>query len=76
MSTYLNRVQQMSDEELLAFAEAIDFELERRQESLDPIPDSARRRANARQQSYRRSVGASAPPIRAVGLRDTRRRAA
>jgi hypothetical protein len=76
MSTYLSRVQQMSDEELLAFAEAIDLELERRQESLDPIPDSARRRANARQQSYRRSVGASAPPIRAVGLRDQQRRAA
>ena len=76
MSAYLNRVQQMSDEELLGFAEAIDFELERRQESLDPIPDSARRRANARQQSYRRSLGASAPPIRAIGLRDVRRRVA
>ena len=76
MSAYLNRVQQMSDEELLGFAEAIDFELERRQESLDPIPDSARRRANARQQSYRRSIGAYAPPLRAIGLRDVRRRVA
>ena len=76
MSEYLNRVQQMSDEELLGFAEAIDLELKRRQECLDPIPDSARRRANARQHSYRRSLGASAPPIRAIGLRDVRRRAA
>ncbi len=76
MSSYLSRVQQMSDEDLTAFAEAIDFELERRRESLDPIPESARRRANARQHSYRRSVGAAAPPIKAVGLRDPRRKAA
>jgi hypothetical protein len=73
MTAFLKRLHQMNDEDLRELAGAIDVELDRRQESLDPIPDSARRRANVRQRSYRRSSGASAPPIREVGLRETRR---
>jgi hypothetical protein len=73
MNALLSGIQQMTDEELAQLSEAIDSELASRQKSHDPIPDSARRRANARQQSYRRSIGASAPPIKAIGLRERRR---
>ena len=68
MNAILKRLQQMHDDELLNLSEAIDSELERRLERTDPIPESARRRAIARQNSYRRSNGAAAPPVRAVGL--------
>ena len=76
MNTILKLVQRLDDNELQAVSEAIDRELDRRLEQIDAIPDSARRRANDRQQSYRRSNGASAPPVRVVGLRPlhTRRR--
>lgn len=73
MKPILKRLKQMGDDELLGLSEAIDVELDCRLETIDSIPDSARRRANARQQSYRHSNGSSAPPIRAVGLRETRR---
>lgn len=73
MNSLLRRIQQMGDDELLGLSEAIDFELDRRLETTDPIPDSARRRAHSRQNSYRRATGSAAPPIRAVGLRDVRR---
>ena len=76
MSSLLKRLQQMGNDELLGLSEAIDFELDQRLENSDPIPDSARRRANSRQQCYRHSTGSAAPPIRAVGLKDVRRRRA
>ncbi len=76
MNAILKRLQQMSDDDLLGLSEAIDIELESRLDRTESIPDSARRRAVSRDHSYRRSNGASAPPVRAVGLRDTRRRAA
>ena len=68
MNTILKRIQQLSDAELFGLSEAIDVELERRGESGDEVPDSARRRAVARQQSYRRRIGSTAPPIKATGL--------
>lgn len=73
MKSILKRLKQMGDDELLGLSEAIDIELDCRLEAADSIPDSARRRANSRQQSYRHSTGSSAPPIRMVGLRETRR---
>ena len=78
MNTVLKLVQRMDDDELLNVSEAIDRELDRRLEHMVTIPDSARRRANDRQHSYRHDNGASAPPVRLVGLRPLhyRRRAA
>lgn len=78
MNTILKLIRNLDDRQLQCVSEAIDRELDRRMERCDAIPDSARRRANDRQQSYRRDNGASAPPIRVVGLRplSTRRRAA
>ena len=73
MNAILKRLQQLDNDDLLSLSEAIDVEFENRLDRNDGIPDSARRRALAREQSYRHSTGASAPPIRAVGLRDTRR---
>lgn len=69
MNSILKHLRKLADDELLAVSEAIDIELERRLERTEEeIPDSARRRAVQRDQSYRRATGASAPPIYAVGL--------
>ncbi len=76
MNAILKRLPQLCNDDLLALSEAIDVEMEGRVSREEGIPDSARRRAVSREHSYRRSNGASAPPIRAVGLRDTRRRRA
>lgn len=73
MNAFLKRLHTLGDDELLGISEAIDIEMERRQEHAEVIHESARQRANARQQSYRHGNGSSAPPIRMVGLRDTRR---
>jgi hypothetical protein len=72
------KLQNLNDEELLVLSEAIDMELERREELNDDVPESARRRAVMRDQSYRRATGSSAPPVRATGLKkpDKRRFAA
>jgi hypothetical protein len=76
MNYILNQLRRLSDDELTRLSEAIDLELDQRLDALDGIPDSARRRAVQRQKSYRRSLGSSAPPVRAVGLKDHRRKAA
>lgn len=76
MNYILNQLRRLSDDELTSLSEAIDSELDRRMDVIDDIPDSARRRAVQRQKSYRRSLGSSAPPIRAIGLKDHRRKAA
>jgi hypothetical protein len=76
VKTILKRLPQLNDDDLLTLSEAIDVELEHRLEFTADVPDSARRRAVSRQHSYRRETGASAPPVRAVGLRDIRRRRA
>ena len=76
MNAILKRLQHLGDDELATLGNAVDAELGRRLERENGVPDSARRRAVARGVSYRRCNGASAPPIRAVGFRDTRRRRA
>ena len=68
MNALLKRLHQLADQDLYGLSEAIDLELQRREELTGEVPDSARRRANEREQSYRRRTGAFAPPIRAVGL--------
>jgi|WetSurMetagenome_2_1015567.scaffolds.fasta_scaffold746285_1 hypothetical protein len=74
MNAILKRLHQLSDDDLLSISEAVDIELGCRLDRTDGIPDSARRRAVSRGQSYRHGTGASAPPIRAVGLRNIPRR--
>jgi hypothetical protein len=73
MNAILKRIPTLCDDDLLCLSEAIDVELDGRLDRTESIPESARRRAVSRNHSYRRSNGAAAPPIRAVGLRDVRR---
>lgn len=68
MSTILNELQQLADSDLYALCEAVDMELQRREALTGDLPDSARRRAIERTESYRRRTGAAAPPVRAVGM--------
>ncbi len=70
MRDYLELAQRLNTEELLVFCEAISDEVERRLNRSENIPDSARRRSNRRQRSYRHSTGSAAPPIQAVGLQN------
>jgi hypothetical protein len=76
MNYILSMLRRLSDDELTQLSEAIDIELDRRLDLMDEVPDSARRRAIQRQKSYRRTLGSSAPPVRAVGMREQRRKAA
>jgi hypothetical protein len=78
MNTILKRLRELADFELFNISEAIDLEMQRREEAASDTLESARRRAIERQQSYRRRTGAFAPPVKAVGLgrsRKTRRAA-
>jgi ribosomal protein S13 len=74
MTAILDRLRQLSDEELLSLSEAIDSELEYRLERHEGVPDSARRRAVQRQKSYRHSLGSTALPVKIAGMKDGRRR--
>lgn len=69
MDAFLKRLHRFDNDELLGISEAIDLELERRLNETDAIPESARQRAISRDRSYRHDTGASAAPIRTVGLR-------
>ena len=73
MNAFLKRLHTLDDDELLGISEAIDCEMERRLALTEAAPESARQRAIARGQSYRHSTGSAAAPIRAIGLRETRR---
>ena len=68
MNTTLIQLQELADSDLYALCEAVDLELQRREGLTSDLPDSARRRAIERGESYRRRTGAAAPPVRAVGL--------
>ncbi len=59
MKTILNLLAELADADLYALCEAIDIELQRREEPVSEVPDSARRRAIEREQSYRRRNGAA-----------------
>jgi hypothetical protein len=74
MNAILNRLHNLSDDELLGVSEAIDRELDRRLEFQQDTPDSARRRAIQRQKSYRHSLGSSALPVKLAGMKEQRRR--
>ena len=70
MKTILKRLQELADADLYALCEAVDQELQRRDEVVcdDSDSDSAHRRFVGREQSYRRRNGSAAPPIRIVGF--------
>jgi hypothetical protein len=76
MNAMVNRLRQLTRDQLLSLSEAIDAEMERRGDLTEEAGDSARRRAVMRQQSYRRSTGSHAPPVYAAGLGKRRRFAA
>ena len=76
MNTILKRLRQLADFELYNLTEAIELELQRRAELTADVPDSARRRALEREQSYRRRTGSFAAPVRAVGLKTSEPRRA
>jgi len=73
VKSILKQLNKLGDDELLVVSDAIDAELERRMEREDILPDSARRRAVQRSQSYRAKTGASAPPVALTGLKQGRR---
>ena len=76
MKPIIKNLNNLNNEELLSLSEEIDLELERREQKLEEVPQSARRRAVLRDQSYRRSTGSSAPPVRVTGLKEPRKRRA
>ena len=67
MKTILNLLVDLADADLFALCEAIDIELQRREEPVSEVPDSARRRAIEREQSYRRATEPR-PPVRITGI--------
>ncbi len=73
MKALLKRLHRLDDDELLAISEAIDHELDRRLQRAERIPESARRRAVQRSQSYRQRNGSAAPPVRVTGMRQSPR---
>ncbi len=74
MKGLLKRLHKLSESDLISLSEAIDGELERRLDRADGVPESARRRAVQRSQSYRHNTGAAALPIMVTGLREQRQR--
>ena len=68
MKSIVNQLEALADSDLFAISEAIDIEMQRREKIAGDVPDSARRRAKARGESYRRNTGAQATPIRIIGI--------
>ncbi len=68
MKSIINQLQELADADLYALSEALDMEMQRREDAIGEVPDSARRRAVEREQSYRRRTGAGAPPVRIAGI--------
>jgi hypothetical protein len=72
MLSIFKKLRDLSDDELLELSEALDTEVNSRSLAIEEVPDSARRRAVERGQSYRRRTGSSATPVRYTGLKDQR----
>jgi hypothetical protein len=71
MQSILKQLQELADADLFALCEAVDLELQRREELEElagDVPDSARRRANKREQGYRHHLGAAVPRVREIGI--------
>ena len=68
MNTILEQLQELADADLYALSEAVDMELQRRDEIVGEISDSARlpgRRAGGELSPPQRVRG---PPVRIVGI--------
>ena len=78
MQSILKQLQELANADLYALCEAVDLELQRREEIIDDVPDSARRRANERGHGYSRRIGAASEQVRNIGIGkpSPRRRAA
>jgi uncharacterized protein with von Willebrand factor type A (vWA) domain len=74
MQSIFKQLRDLSDDELLELSEALDHEVTSRSIQIEDVPDSARRRAVERNQSYRRRTGSAAPPVRYTGLKEPRRK--
>jgi hypothetical protein len=74
MRSLFKQLRQFTEDELLQLSEAVDQEITSRTANDGEVPDSARRRAVRRSQSYRQSTGSSAPPVRFAGLKEKRKR--
>jgi hypothetical protein len=74
MHSIFNKLQQLTEEELLKLSEVLDAEIASRMFTEEEIPDSARRRAVQRSQSYRHRTGSAAPPVRWTGLKEQHRK--
>jgi hypothetical protein len=74
MKSFLGKLQELTNEELLELSEVLDMELESRMGEDEEVPDSARRRAVQRNQSYRRRTGSAATPVRYTGLKEPNRK--
>ena len=74
MKAIIKNLNNLNNDELQTLSESIDLELERREQRVEEVPQSARRRAVLRDQSYRRSTGSTAPPVRVAGLKGQRKR--
>jgi hypothetical protein len=73
MNTIFDKLRDLSNDELLELSDVLDAELSTRTFA-EEVPDSARRRAVQRGQSYRHRTGSGAPPVRCTGLKEQRRR--
>jgi len=71
MNMIYEQLLELADADLYTLSEAVEMELQRRAEVVGEVPDSARRRALEREESYRRRNGTAALPVRAVGLGKT-----
>jgi hypothetical protein len=74
MQSIIGRLPHLDDEQLLILIEALDAEFDRRKERMAEYPDSARMRARQRDQGYRTNLGAKAPPVRTVGMKNSGRK--
>jgi hypothetical protein len=68
MNTILDQLQELANADLYALSEAVDTELQRREDITDEASESARRRAVEREESYRHRTGAAATPVRIIGI--------
>jgi hypothetical protein len=76
MKSIINQLQELADTDLYALSEALDLEMQRREDATGEVPDSARRRAVEREYSYRHRTGAGAPPVRITGIKPSPKRRA
>ncbi|MEI8373558.1 MAG: hypothetical protein WCJ35_12090 [Planctomycetota bacterium] len=68
MNSILEQLQKLADADIYTLSDAIDMELQRRDEIFGEASDSARRRALEREQGYRHCNGSTAAPVRATGF--------